>query len=617
MKLIFAVMANLNVYLYSMRKYLQLTTELERTSRRLLSSASPTGHGRNTKTLKRRFLKLFLAFLLLRMCLRHSRSQTAQQSYAWRPLFAWPEQLSAQLGVFHIAKECAPVVNYGGVGRILGDLTRAQGSHYSPSGRIFVVMPHYAFVANAQLIGKFTFTWSPRHVHSTVSMLQLGNVTHLLIGSPSVDTSLWQSMSTKDIYNTLHLRPDERDTYFSFAASELISNLSKFMKHTRVHVHGATNAPALMFLRKLQYSGRIIYTIHDYSSEPYIAYRGRVVSKFLQDDGTSCPLKPSALSFCEKYPRQSTSVRCFSRMRLKIRAHLFWLCADHVTTVSHGMVRDLLSVNSRIERSIVQLASERRFSIVKNWVSEDLWNQARSEISWEDPVRDKDSSKKKLLQLFSVYGHGDVSKVQDKCFVGWTGRFETNKGVHLLPQMLLAACELHCLLIISGFSTNLKNHKIFQHALREMIDARDCPFLVIDDLEVLRTHSTIIRASTDITVVPSGAEAFGLVAAEALAFASVPVVSSVGGLPEVVKVRDEMRIDDDSWIGFTFLYSHSSVEYTGHSLMNAIKHAIKKVKDSSERHELYRRLISSTPLLQGGKGEGSYTQYMRVYGDAI
>ena len=83
-----------------MRKYLQLTTELERTLRRLLSSASPTGHGRSTKTLKRRFLKLFLAFLLLRMCLRHSRSQTAERLTATRNASTKPLFSASDIDVF-------------------------------------------------------------------------------------------------------------------------------------------------------------------------------------------------------------------------------------------------------------------------------------------------------------------------------------------------------------------------------------------------------------------------------------------------------------------------------------------------------------------------------------
>ena len=504
------------------------------------------------------------------------------------------------------------MVNFGGVGQILGDLAKAQGSHRSLPGGVFVVLPHYAFITNTERFGRFTFMWGHRRVHGEVSWLRLDNVTYLLIGPPSSDASLWKSMDVKDIYNTRNLHADERDVYFSFAASQLIRTLHEFVQYTYVHVHGATNAPALVFLRKLNFSGQVVYTIHDYSSEPAVRYRGHVVAKFFRDNAILCPLKPSTYYFCDKHPYQNVLISCFSRMRLKMRAYHFMLCSDHVTTVSHGILNNLLEYNSHLEHVIVQLASERKLSVVHNWVSADVWNLARKSISWNDPVSDKKASKRTLIQLFDDYGHGDLSKVDVSCFIGWTGRFELNKGVHLLPHMLAAACELRCLLVVSGFSTNVKDEGIFQRSLAKMQE-RGCPFLLFDHVEVQKTHFASIRASVDITIVPSKSEAYGLVAAEALAFASVPVVSAVGGLQEVVKQPDKTASDDVGWTGFTFLFAHSSPELTGGSMTNAIKLAVQKVRDTSDKFGLYRRLILSTPLVHGHDGRGGYHSYMRLY----
>jgi glycogen synthase len=236
-------------------------------------------------------------------------------------------------------------------------------------------------------------------------------------------------------------------------------------------------------------------------------------------------------------------------------------------------------------------------------VSNELWKSARERISLEAPSQGRHDAKLQLSNIFRQFGVGSFSP--SECVVGWTGRFEQNKGLRLLPSILQVVCDAGCTLAISGYSTNAKMQKDFElvtlRRLKHISRANACSFFILGTKEDQRLHSMVVRAATDIIIVPSYSEGFGLVAAEALAFGTIPVVSDVGGLPDIIRPLQET--DDGVWTGLTFPVFDGKEEETSLSVSNALSLAIETfnhARASNVLGDLQKRIIETTPLRDEG-----------------
>jgi len=121
----------------------------------------------------------------------------------------------------------------------------------------------------------------------------------------------------------------------------------------------------------------------------------------------------------------------------------------------------------------------------------------------------------------------------------------------------------------------------------------------------------VIRVATDITIVPSYSEGFGLVAAEALAFGSIPVVSEVGGLPDIIRPLKET--DDGIWTGLQFPMFDKGEEETSLSLSVSLSKAVdffNNAQSANSLDALQRRIIRSTPLR--GESLGKYNSLYQL-----
>lgn len=526
--------------------------------------------------------------------------------------------------VYHVSKECAPVVAFGGVGQMLGDLVDAQASTLSNTS-IVVILPKYAFLEPAEVIARVSYTFASRRVHTDVSFVRYENgLAFFLVSPPSNHPLLWSATHVENIYNLPKgLKADTRDVYFSFIAGEIIKARLKrhSNRHAYVHSHGATNAPVNYFLRLSVPSPgnlKLIYTAHDYNSEPKIIYRSSEVEKYTPlplncDRPLESTARPNSMFFGCKPSKNipETQTLCL-RGKHSLYSTYFVSCADAFSTVSLGMKSNLMHAVKDFAFLLLNFEKSRYSQVasIGNWVSDELWTSARELISPEEPFRGKHEAKLRVSSFFRKFGFGSFST--DACVIGWVGRFEQNKGSRLLPSILQVACDAGCVLAISGYSTNLQMQEYFEKVtlrqLKNISREKSCSFLILETKEDQLSHSMVIRAATDITIVPSYSEGFGLVAAEALAFGSIPVVSEVGGLPDIIKPLKET--DDGIWTGLQFpMFDHQ--EGTTLSLSVSLSkavHYLKNAQTSNSLDALQKRIIRSTPL----RGD-SLGQYNSLY----
>ena len=266
--------------------------------------------------------------------------------------------VSAKL--FHISKECAPIVSFGGVGKMLGELVDAQAMKLDKTS-VNVILPLYGFLKTAEVVARTSYNLGHQRVDAIIHLRQVHNVSFFLVSPPSHLPHLWASTRVQDAYNLPKgVRADSRDLFFSFVAAEIIkANARRYPVHDLlVHSHGATNAPVNYFLRhslpaERKSKIRLVYTVHDYNSEPFITFRPSEVSHYtFHMPGRSQksiysldPAQHERVPFaCHPSSIQNVGVHSpyFTDRRKLLHSTYFVSCADAVSTVSKGMMWDLM-----------------------------------------------------------------------------------------------------------------------------------------------------------------------------------------------------------------------------------------------------------------------------------
>lgn len=130
-------------------------------------------------------------------------------------------------------------------------------------------------------------------------------------------------------------------------------------------------------------------------------------------------------------------------------------------------------------------------------------------------------SKQELLKLF------DINKKYDK-IICFAGRLVPNKGVDILlnSAKIYEKNRNNVLTLIVGDGSEYKSLNL----LREKLRLKNVVFLGNQNAEVLRK----IYSASDICVVPSREEAFGLVALEAIACGTPVIATNQGGMVDFV-----------------------------------------------------------------------------------
>ena len=522
--------------------------------------------------------------------------------------------------LIHMARECVPQVSFGGVGSIVGDLARIQAVTL-PDTEVFVVLPKYGFINASQHIGTFSFLRGRRRISGVLFHSYSNRINYLFVSAPSHLSRLWKSGNPNNIYNLPQGFGSrgwiERDLYFSYVTMHIVRHLhecralnsivnaGKLETGIVLHVHGNLNLPVTWFLKQSRMKKvSTIYTMHDYADERRW-YTIRDLAVWQQLTGGELDIFYTSLAPLGSRPIKRISLLSFLHF------------ADIITAVSHGQVKEILQRGGDVAKLLALRKSQQRFYTILNWIDISTWKRARKLVKLTATSQSKNVAKNKLCTLLSA-SHG-AWKITEDCVVLWLARFEANKGVGILSQLYKIACSQNCTFVMSGFISSKRDEKTLEKQLklmRKMQRHVNCPFILQTPDKNVHINKHNLLAAADIIIVPSTREAYGLAAAEALAYGTIPVVSGVGGLTEVVHpyrfLRSETKGYDDDWTGFVFPIYEGDLSSTAESASVVLVEAIqelRKVRLDRGIDSLHLRLIASTPLSEKTK---SFQHYNRI-----
>nr|CAG8599201.1 2544_t:CDS:2 [Entrophospora candida] len=623
---------------------------------------------------------MFMNFLLSS---RNGHPKIEKQNYQPVKYIGIPSNVTTELNqvtnIFHVTKEFG-LASMGGLGHIVTGLSQAQTANSALE--VNVIMPYYSFLKSHHDIHGFAqmsidiqdeygnseqvvftvyqFFWNVTQDDDVLNdetppepkAIRVFAIGHSKGVAPF--NLAFKSRRVTDIYSSPPSLPQEwRDLYFCKAAAELIAYITNIVDTPLfdtqeehgvdiVHIHGATNALVIEFLKDLNKENNrfskpppaIVYTLHDYLEEQLYSNEVVNILKFmdLKDYTTE---KPNYFHSSRMY----TSSLAIDQ-------------ADYVTFVSYTMAKEMvegpmdfylkeLIMPSILERartgnwigitSGIDLISSNPFNDIllietnSNFPKNiDTFNpntlvHGNIEEHFNNLVIYSKYSAKKHLIREGLLREEDLNRV----IVLFVGRFQYNKGVQFLRDAAQIISQLNAKFIIMGQRNSYPVGKVISIS-KEYPDN----VVVISDFEFQQNWGVLYRAAADILFVPSITESFGLVAVEGLLFGTPVVSTGVGGLKEFLKNKthnipsspsDDLDFNYNSYL-FN-IYANDMLDLSIEEMRLALSTAINDIKELSHdirgKEIFSRKLIKDALSLDWNKVGGAVDQYTKIYKMAI
>jgi starch synthase len=268
--------------------------------------------------------------------------------------------------------------------------------------------------------------------------------------------------------------------------------------------------------------------------------------------------------------------------------------SDAITTVSRKYAEELQTpefgngLEGVLRKKVADLHG------ILNGVDYREWNPATdSKIAAHfnaDKLDGKASCRKDLLHAFGL------SNAAETPVVGMVSYLSTQKGFDLLAQIADELVRENMFLLVLGIG-----EPYYENLLRGL--AEKYPQKIAVRIAYDETLSHKIIAGSDIVLMPSRSEPCGLNQIYGVKYATVPVVSAIGGLDDTVE-----QWNPDTGVGTGFKFHNCQAE----DLLNTLKHAFSVFADK----EQWRKL-----MLNGMACDFSWTapaqHYIRVYEEVV
>ncbi len=417
--------------------------------------------------------------------------------------------------IVQIASECAPVIKAGGLGDVVYGLSRELETR---GHTVEIILPKYDCMRYDHIWGlheAYNDLWVPWYdaaIHCTVYCGWVHGRLCFFIEPHSEDFFF-----DRGIYYG-HKDDNMRFAFFSKAALQFLQQSGK--RPDILHCHDwQTGLVPVMLYEIYQWHGlgnvRVCYTIHNFK------HQGIGGTEVLWATGLNQE------SYYFEYDRLRDNFNPFVLNFMKGGI----VYSNHVTTVSphHAWEAHLGEFGYGLGHTLHQ--HEHKFSGVLNGIDYDVWNPEIDRYIPEPfskaDLTPKQLSKKALRERLWLQ-HGD------KPIIAYIGRFDDQKGVHLVHHAIYYALHRNAQFVLLGSPTEEGIAAWFWH---EKFFLNNNPDVHLE-LSFNEELSHLIYAGADMIVVPSNFEPCGLTQMIGLKYGTVPIVRGVGGLVNTVFDRD-------------------------------------------------------------------------------
>ena len=265
--------------------------------------------------------------------------------------------------------------------------------------------------------------------------------------------------------------------------------------------------------------------------------------------------------------------------------------SDHLTTVSPRYSREIQNQEAGYGLNGVLLNRADRLTGILNGIDQTVWNPRTDSFIAQNYSATRLAGKRQCkAALLAELGFAD--EALGLALVGMIGRLATQKGYHLLLEMVDDLMALPVVLVILG-----SGDAEIEEMVRTM--AQRYPERIKICVEFNEPLAHRIEAGADLFLMPSAYEPCGLNQMYSLRYGTIPIVHATGGLDDsVVDVLAEPSLGT----GFKFY------PYEAKALFDSIKAALELFRNREEWLELQRRAMA-----QEFSWQRSAEQYLGVY----
>ena len=265
--------------------------------------------------------------------------------------------------------------------------------------------------------------------------------------------------------------------------------------------------------------------------------------------------------------------------------------ADKITTVSPNYAKEILK-DREYSDGLNAILKERKndFVGILNGIDTVRWNPVKDPklaARFENGIMEyKAANRRAVSELFGLEYNPDVP------LLAMIPRIGYQKGVDLFLRAADRILKEDVQMVLLGQGTDEK----LKNKLRELAKKYDNFKLIIGFKD---EHAHLIEAGADIFIMPSQYEPCGLNAMFSLAYGTVPVVRSTGGLADIVQ-----EFDPETNTGNGFLFS----KYDGREFYAALMKAVKLFS----KKKVWYQLLTQNMAQDYGWNERA-DQYYELY----
>ena len=407
--------------------------------------------------------------------------------------------------IVHIASEIAPLAKVGGLGDVVGGLSKAQAKK---GHKVEVILPAYSFLFNHPIFCDCTFETEKTDKISIYKMMYHHCTLSLI--HPHSKKKLF---SRKNIYG--YKDDVERFMFFSKAAFEYL--LFADNKIDILHLHDWHTSIISLLVKEKAKEHKIKKTILTLHNPRYQASCNR--TKF-----ATLGLNP------KKYLKPSLMQNGKKNNLNLLKGGLIF--SDEITTVSPTYAKELLLKSFSFNLYTLINKNKNKIHGILNGIDTGIWNPK------VDPHIKKHYSAKDSCRYILSAKQKNKAELQKKLklkkspsfIVASIGRLATQKGPDLIADALEYTLAKGGQFILLGIPETKSIEKKFKKLQKKYQNNRNVAFLFTFNEKLSR----LIYCGSDFIIIPSRYEPCGLTQMIAFRYGTIPIARKTGGLADTV-----------------------------------------------------------------------------------